>query len=154
MKGNQWLLLATFALSVYGAGQVWLVQLSGYPLWRHVGEREFHAYHLAWWRSLWGVVLGPAALVFVGALLMLRFRPAGAPAWAAWLGAGLQMALLLGTAVWWGPLMARLETPGGALDQDRYALLMNTHWLRVGIITGYSLLLGWMMSAAPLPSPD
>jgi hypothetical protein len=28
----RWLLLATFALSLYGAGQVWLVQLSSYPL--------------------------------------------------------------------------------------------------------------------------
>jgi hypothetical protein len=34
----RWLLLATFALSLYGTGQVWLVQLSSYPLWAHVGR--------------------------------------------------------------------------------------------------------------------
>src|SRR5271157_4607256 len=33
MTGSQWLLMATCALSFYGVGQVWLVQLSAYPLW-------------------------------------------------------------------------------------------------------------------------
>jgi hypothetical protein len=44
------LLLTVFALSLYGIGQVWLVQLSSYPLWRYVGEEQFPAYHQAWWR--------------------------------------------------------------------------------------------------------
>ena len=145
---THWLLLSTFALSVYGTGQVWLVQLSSYPLWRFVGAPEFHAYHLAWWRSLWGVVLAPAALTSLGAMLMLRWAPSGLPAWTLWLCAALQFALLLGTAIWWGPLMARLETPSGDLDRARYRLLMTTHWLRVVLVTGYSVLLTWMISAA------
>ena len=105
----QWLLLATFALSVYGTGQVWLVQLSSYPLFRFVGPHEFHAYHLAWWRSIWGVVLAPAALVVIGALMMLWWRPPGVPAWSVWLGLALQIALVLGTLlallVGWGPFI-------------------------------------------------
>ena len=55
----RWLLLIVFALSLYGTGQVWLVQLSSYPLWRYVGEAQFPTYHQAWWRSIWGVVLAP-----------------------------------------------------------------------------------------------
>jgi hypothetical protein len=42
------LLLVNLALSFYGMGTVWLVQLSSYPLWRHVGLKEFHDYHIAW----------------------------------------------------------------------------------------------------------
>ena len=140
-----WLLLGVFTLSLYGAGQVWLVQLSSYPLWRYVGAAQFAAYHQAWWRSIWGVVLAPAALVFVGSLLMLRWRTPDAPAWAAWLGAGLQVALAAGTALWWGPLMARLERPAGGLAPERFALLLSTHWLRVGLVTAYAALVGWMM---------
>jgi hypothetical protein len=49
----RWLLLGVFALGLYGTGQVWLVQLSSYPLWRYVGEAQFPAYHQAWWRSIW-----------------------------------------------------------------------------------------------------
>src|SRR5262245_36412564 len=40
MNESQWLLLAACALGLYGAGQVWLVQLSSYRLWPYVGNRE------------------------------------------------------------------------------------------------------------------
>jgi hypothetical protein len=146
MNGSRWLLLGTCALSLYGVGQVWLVQLSSYRLWSFVGEHEFRAYHLAWWQSIWGVVLAPAALVLIGAVLMLWWRPAEIPAWVAWLGVALQATLLLGTAMWWGPLMARLETPEGALWIERYQLLMTTHWLRVAIVTAYGMLTLWMLA--------
>jgi hypothetical protein len=144
----RWLLLATFALSLYSAGQVWLVQLSSYPLWAYVGRNEFSAYHRAWWRSIWGVVLGPAALVTLGSVLMLWRAVPEVPAWALWASVGLQACFVLGTAVWWGPLMARLEGADAGLDQRRYRLLMSTHWLRVLVVTAYAVLLGWMMAIA------
>jgi hypothetical protein len=146
MNGSQWLLLATCALGLYGAGQVWLVQLSSYRLWAYVGANEFHAYHLAWWHGIWGVILAPAALLSMGSALMLWQRAPGVPAWAAWLGFALQGALVLGTAVWWGPLMARLEAPGGGLLLERYRLLMTTHWLRVAIVSAYAVLALWMLA--------
>jgi hypothetical protein len=93
-------------------------------------------------------VLGPAALTFVGAVLMLHWPAPGAPAWALWAGLALQIALLAGTAVRWGPLMARLETAGGGLDPARYSLLLSTHWLRVGVVTAYSALLVWLVARA------
>lgn len=146
MGASQWLLLAVTGLGCFSAGQVWLVQVSSYPLWARVGEREFHAYHLAWWRSTWGVVLTPAALLAACSTLMLWQRPLGVPGWAIWSGFALQVALLIGTAVWWGPLMARLEGPGGALLAERYRLLLLTHWLRVWIVTFYALLALWMLA--------
>jgi hypothetical protein len=146
MPVAQLLLLMTSALALYGIGQVWLVQMSSYRLWAFVGPREFSAYHMAWWRSIWGVVLAPAALVFLGAVLMLWWRAPGVPLWAVWLGLGLQIALAAGTAAWWGPLMARLEDASGGLLRNRYALLMETHWLRVAIVTAYGLLTLWMLA--------
>ena len=146
MSGSEWLLLVTCALSLYGAGQVWLVQLSSYRLWAYVGVKEFHAYHAAWWRGIWGVVLAPAAIVTIGSALMLWRRAPGVPAWATWLGFALQAALLFGTAIWWGPLMAHLEAPSGGLLLDRYRLLMTTHWLRVGIVSAYAVLALWMLA--------
>lgn len=44
MSDREWLLLGTCALGLYGAGQVWLVQLSSYRLWTYVGANEFRAY--------------------------------------------------------------------------------------------------------------
>lgn len=140
------MLLGTCALSLYGVGQVWLVQLSSYQLWVYVGEREFHAYHAAWWRGIWGVILAPAALLIVAATLMLWWRAPGVPAWETWVGSALQGALLFGTAVWWGPLMARLETQGGGLSLERYRLLTTTHWIRVAIVSTYGALALWMVA--------
>ena len=146
MNANRALLLATSALSLYGVGQVWLVQLSSYRLWTRVGASEFSAYHAVWWRSIWGVVLGPAALVVVGAFVMPWLPPPGAPIWAPWVGCGLQTALMVGTAFWWGPLMARIEAPEGGVRRDRYKLLMSTHWLRVAIVTAFGALTLWMVA--------
>jgi hypothetical protein len=146
MNVSQGLLLASCALGLYGVGQVWLVQLSSYRLWTYVGKQEFHAYHAAWWRSIWGVVLVPAALLIICAALMLWWPAPGVPTWATWLGGALQAALLLGTAFWWGPLMARLEAPSGALQRERYGLLIRTHWIRVAIISAYGLLVFWMLA--------
>jgi len=146
MDESRWLLLGACALSFYAVGQVWLVQLSSYRLWPLVGEREFRAYHAAWWRGIWGVILAPAALLMLCAAL-IAWRPApGVPAWATWLGCALQAALLLGTAIWWGPLMARLESSSGGLDLKRYKLMMVTHWARVGIVSAYGLLVLWMLA--------
>jgi hypothetical protein len=146
MKASQWLLLCTCALSLYSVGNIWPVQLSSYRLWRYVGAREFHAYHLAWWHSIWGVILAPAVLVFVGAVLMVWWRAPGVPPLAVWAGFVLQLALVLGTALWWGPLMARLENGAGGLATDRFELLMQTHWLRVAIVTAYGALTLWMVA--------
>ena len=67
------------------------------------------------------------------------------PVWAVRLGFGLEFLLALGTAVWWGPLMARLASPETGLIQPLYRQLMLTHWMRVGLVTAYGLLVVWML---------
>jgi hypothetical protein len=145
VQPNQWLLLITVALSFYGMGNIWLVQLSSYRLWAYVGPREFQAYHIAWWRSIWAVVLAPAGLVFLASMLMLWMCPLGVPVFAVWLGFALQLFIVLGTAIWWGPLMSRLADPQTGLILPLYRQLMVTHWIRVALVTGYSLLALWML---------
>ncbi len=146
MTRNEWLLLGAVALGLYAVGNIWPVQVSSYRLWTYVGQREFHAYHVAWWHSIWGVIIAPAGLLVVVAALMLVWRPPNVPGWAVWLGFGLQMALVLGTALWWGPLMARLSTPEGGLVRALYPRLMLSHWLRVAIVTAYGALTVWMLA--------
>jgi hypothetical protein len=151
MNKNQWLLLCTSTLAFYGVGNIWLVQLSSYKLWPYVGRREFYDYHIAWWHSIWGVIFIPAALVFLGSILMLWWRPRAVPGGAVWLGFALQVLLYGLTAAWWGPLMARLATREDGLLLSRYELLMTTHWLRVAIVTAYGILVFWML-ARSMPS--
>jgi hypothetical protein len=54
------------------------------------------------------------------------------------------------TAVYWGPLMARLSTPESGLSLPLYHTLMQTHWLRVAIVTAYGLLVFWMLTRSAL----
>jgi hypothetical protein len=144
---NHSLLLVNFAIAFYNVGTVWLVQLSCYPLWAVVGRGEFEAYHEAWWHSIWGVILGPGLFGFMGAWAMLRWLPARVSASTVWLGIALQVAVYLLTAIWWGPLMARLVEvvdPTGT-PTLLFRLLLSTHWLRVALITAYGLLMFWMV---------
>lgn len=155
LSPSQWVLLVAVFLSVYGVGQVWLVQLSSYHLWAFVGPRELATYHMEWWRSIWFVVLVPAGLVFLASALMLLMRPAGISLSMLMLGFALEGLLLLGTAAYWGPLMARLATPEGGLILPLYRELMLTHWIRVALVTAYGLLTFWMlvksmMAAGPM----
>jgi hypothetical protein len=144
---NRWLLLVNFAIAFYNVGTVWLVQWTCYPLWVFVGRGEWEAYHLAWWHSIWGVILGPGLLGFLGSWAMLWWRPARISTRAVWLGITLQVATYFLTAVWWAPLMARLVEvvdPSG-MPTLLFRLLLLTHWLRVALITAYGLLMFWMV---------
>jgi hypothetical protein len=132
------LLLVTSALSLYGLGNVWLVQVACYRLWQYVGRREAYAYHNAWWHSIWGVLFIPAGIVFLGSFALLRLRPIGVTRRAARIGLTFQLLTYGLTAVWWGPLMARLVTSDAGLSLRLYHLLMTTHWLRVGLVTAYA----------------
>jgi len=138
------LLLINLALGFYSVGTVWLVQLSSYPLWIRVGREEFHDYHIAWWRSIWLPILFPGLLAFLGAVAALWLRPPHVPVGAVWLGVLLQIAWIVGTVVWWGPLMARIGRVPGEFQTELFHLLLRTHWLRVAFITTYGLLVLWM----------
>jgi len=146
MESSRWLLLVNVAAGCYMMGQIWLVQMSCYPLWRFVGPAEFHAYHVAWWHSIWGVVFPPAGVALLCAIALVKRRPPGVAHGAVWLGACLEVLVCLLTAVWWGPLMARLEAVSGPVYGALYEQLMTTHWLRVAIITAYGALAVWMVA--------
>jgi hypothetical protein len=148
---SRWLLLVNLALSFYCVGAVWLVQVTCYPLWAYVGSAEFEAYHIFWWHSIWGVILGPAGLVFLGALAMLRWRPAAVSLRMVWLGVALQVALYALTAIWWGRWMAELVQVTGPVYGPLFHRLLVTHWLRVALITAYGLLMFRMAALSFLP---
>jgi hypothetical protein len=57
--------------------------------------------------------LFPAGMEFVGAVLMIRWRPKYVSIRAVWLGVILQIAWVEGTAIWWAPLMMSLGSVRG-----------------------------------------
>jgi hypothetical protein len=148
MNTGRWLLLFNLAAGFYGVGNVWLVQLTCYPLWTYVGPAEYEAYHNFWWHSIWGDILFPSVLAFLGAIAMLRWRPFGVPKGALWLGVGLQVLLWVLTALMWGRWMAQLIQVSGPVYGALFHKMLVTHWLRVAIVTGYGILQFWIVSVS------
>jgi len=142
---GRWLLVLTSGLGLYAVGNVWLVQLVCYRLWPSVGRGEAFRYHLAWWRSIWGVLFVPAGLVFLGAIALLWLRPARVSERQVRLGVILQIIIYASTAAWWAPLMARLVKPNGEMLLRDYQLLMSTHWIRLALITAYGITSFYML---------
>ena len=143
-RNSNLLLLINVAVAFYNVGTAWLVPLSSYPLWAFVGLKEIQDYHNAWWQSIWGPALFPAGMGFVCAVLMNRWRPKYVSARAVRLGVILQVVWVVGTAVWWAPLMMSLGSVPGEFSAIQYHELLTTHWIRVAIFTSYGILVFWM----------
>jgi hypothetical protein len=152
MGRGRLLLLLTSALAFYGLGNIWLVQLVCYRLWPAIGRAEAYGYHIAWWHSIWGVIFIPAGAVLLGAIIMLRVRPEGVSRRASRAGLALQAVVYVLTAAWFGPLMARLATPEGGLSLPLYHLLMDTHWVRLGLFSAYAVVCCSMLAASARPT--
>lgn len=132
------ILIVNLAASSYNVGTVWMAQLN-YNLWAYVGVNEFGVYKDEWWSRIQPVIFPLAGVSTICSLAMLRWRPAGVPAWALWLGVALQAGWIGGTLVWWAPLMVRMKQVSGDYKSD-YDQLLTTHWIRVSIITAYAIL--------------
>jgi hypothetical protein len=144
VSAKRWLLLINFALGFYNVGAIWLTHSLIYPTWELVGAGEINAVRTEHWQRLPGVVFLPAGLALLGSLAMIWLRPEGVPRWAVWLGLALQVAAGAVTASWFAPLQARMSTREGGLALPVYHQLMDTHWIRVAIITAYAILMFWM----------
>jgi hypothetical protein len=104
----------------------------------------YHPYQKSLSQSIWAPALFPAGLEFVGAVLMIRWRPKHVSTRAIWLGILLQIAWVVGTLVWWAPLMMSLGSVRGEFSVIQYHELLTTHWIRVGLLTTYAILIFWV----------
>lgn len=164
---KKWVLLLNLAFSLMGTGQIWMVQLSSYPLWAYVGPHELHNYHIAWWHSIWIPLFIPAGLAIICNIGLFWFRPATVPRSSVWAAIALMFVTYGLTFIWWGPLMALIgATPqefqavfkwGPLLDimgmrnktqKQLFDLLMVTHWLRFILLSAYGILIFWMTFVA------
>jgi hypothetical protein len=144
-RGN-WFAVTLTALAGYNAGAVWLAQISGYPLWIHVGANEFPQFYAAWSKGAWLLIFAPLVLAMVGACALLVLRQPGFPAWAAWTGAALAFALVALSLIWWSPAAAQIAGPDGGLNRAVYLQFVETHWLRVGMVTVFAILACWNLA--------
>jgi hypothetical protein len=152
MSKSRWLVLSLAFLGWFNAGTVWLTQFSCYPLWPFVGRNEFKAYYLFWQQSTFGLVLIPFALAAVGSLALLVFSPPQLPRWSLWLGIAMQAGIEGMNWAWFWSLDRRIARPAGGLDPAAFQQLIVTNWLRIGLVTGWALLILWMLGRCLWPA--
>lgn len=145
---SYYLLLFNTACAWFAVGQIWLVQMSCYPLWRYVGPGHFQSYHVYWWHSIWLVILVPAAFTFIGSLAIIRYRPSSVSPKLAWAAVAVQLNTWVLTGIFWARWQAELTSLNCSANIALFHLLLTTHWLRVTLITAYALIVTRMLIIA------
>ena len=135
-------LLGQLLATVFMAGVIWYVQLVHYPLmagWPHDDFSHWEAAH----REQTGLVVVPAMLAEgLMVLLILARRPRGVPAWLAWTGAGLLLAIWASTFAIQVPLHDQLSAGWNAAAHGR---LVQSNWLRTVLWSARALVVAWML---------
>ena len=146
MNRAQWVLITTFAASMYGVGNIWMPQLA-WRLWPYVSAGDFDAYHRAWWSMIKPVVFPVAGISVFGSVLLIWLRPDVVTATPVWLNIFLHVATYALTIALWGRWQANIhyvKLPDGSID-PLYARAMSTHWIRALLITSNGLVTFWMV---------
>src|SRR5215469_859400 len=132
-------LLVTLAFSLYMTGMIWSMQLLEYPLFALVGPKEFSAYHRRHNRALPFAVILPSVIALVSAVVLIFTRPARLPLWASIVVAGLDLIIVVVTAVREAPLHAKLDRDGSSPTVIRQ--LVQGNWIRTVLWTANALIL-------------
>jgi hypothetical protein len=132
-------LLVTLAFSLYMTGMIWSMQVLEYPLFALVGPKEFPSYHRRHNSALPFLVIVPSLVAFVSALALIFTRPARLPLWATIVIAGLDLIVIIVTALREAPLHAKLDRDGTSPVVIRQ--LVQGNWARTVVWTGNALIL-------------
>jgi len=94
------------------------------------------------------LVILPSVLALVSAVLLLWIRPSSIPLWSVVLVIGLDVAVLISTAVGQTPLHAKLDREG--FSAEVISTLVRSNWIRTALWTINALLLLGMTATALL----
>jgi hypothetical protein len=134
-------LLANLALGFYNVGTIWAHEVDIFRTWALLAPEDFHAVQSAHWRKLPYWVLFPVALAFAGAVGLVWYHPAQAPAWAFLSPLCLQGLSAVMTALWWGRWQAKLSRDPLGSKSPYLKAILRTHWIRTALITASALVL-------------
>jgi hypothetical protein len=137
--GWAWLVVLQAAVTFAMTGVIWTVQLLQYPGFSRVGSAHFAEFHAHHCRSI-GWVVGPLMTVELAGAVALALSGAAPGFW--WPMLGALLLIWLSTALWQGPLHARLSREGPRPELVR--ALVRGNWLRTFLWSARSAALVWL----------
>ena len=145
VSSNGWALVFVLhvATTMFMVGLIWLVQIVHYPLFAHVGDNTFLAYHKR--HTQWiTTVVAPLMLLELATGLLLWLM---APLQPFWILNTMGIAVIWGsTAFWQVRLHKQLSLVDGAARLTLIHQLVASNWLRT-IVWSFrgALLVGWLL---------
>ncbi len=140
---SDFFLLVNLGTTLVLVGLIWTVQLTLYPLFEHVPQPGFLAYHAQHSRNI-TLLVGPLMLAELASAIALVAYPPDAMARAPFvLGLGLVLIVWASTAFVQVPLHAAL---GAGFDDIAHQRLVRTNWIRTVAWSARGGLLLWIVS--------
>lgn len=143
------LFLAHVASTLFMLGVIWLVQFVHYPLFAHVGNKEFPSYERRHTRLITLIVAPLMLIEGTTAVFLLLLRPPSVAAWTLWAGAALLGATWLSTAMVQMPCHEVLSRGFDPMVHNR---LVWSNWFRTAAWSLRGALVLWMAWSFVLPS--
>lgn len=134
---QQYLLILWFGLAFWATGQIWLAQVTIYPLFGKVGQHEYIDYHSFYTRSIPVVVILPGFATFLMPIaLALLVRDVSPVLHASNIAAGIVGLLVtIGLEI---PRHNKLETRGK--NDATISQLIRYNWPRTASITAQAVI--------------
>ena len=133
--------LLNLALAFYNVGTIWAHEIDIFRTWALVDRNDFHRIQVAHWRKLPYWVFVPVGLGLAGSIGLLWYHPADVPNTMLWAALWTQLVAHISTAVFWGPLQAKLSRDERGSLSPYLAKILSTHWIRTALISAYALIL-------------
>lgn len=151
LDGFRFLVLTNLALSFYNLAVIWIMQMDIFYTWRYIPTELFGQVQGEHFWKLFITVFPQAILTTLISGLLLKRRPEYVPKFPLVFGLLLQLLVWLLTALMWGRwqgeialMTSSIVNKLGPANYELYELLINTHWIRVIIITTYAILASWI----------
>jgi len=138
------LLLSTVALSFYGVGVIWAMELDVFRTWALLNDvEELNRVRGAHWKKLPYFVFVPIGLLLILNIALFWYHPATTPLFLVGLALGIHLLSDVLTAFMWGRWQGQLTFEHHGPDSPLLARLIKTHWIRTLLVTSNGIILLW-----------
>jgi len=130
------LLLFCTALSFYGLGMIWEMEVVTLRTWTIFRDKEtFHLLRSVHWRVLPYLVFIPIGILFVCSVSLLWYHSAKTPVNLLASAVGTQVITFILTGIYWGRWERIISVEHQSPQSNLVKLLVKTHWIRTALVS-------------------
>jgi len=112
--------------------------------WKLADPKTFHTIQTVHWKKLPYWIFIPVGISFIGSIMLFWVHPVIIPVSEIGLAFSIQLLSHILTAVYWGPLQAKLSKDTSGNNSPYLEQILKTHWIRTILINAYGLMLLFM----------